>query len=689
MLNTAWNIWFLPLCLLPGLLYAYLLYGKTKHYKFPLWLKRIAFVFRFCVISLLCFLLFRPLIQTKIKKLEKSVIVFGIDNSESIVMNKDSSYYKTLFKEELEKTIDNLSKDYEIETYLIGDSLKSGSETDFSAKSTNISDFFSLVERKYINRNIGALVCLSDGIYNEGNNPFYAAEHVKSPIYTVAMGDTSIQRDLLIAKVQYNKTVYKNNYFPLEILVQSHKLSGKKTKLQVFLENKQVFEEEISISSSDYSKWIRLHFEASDSGYMHYHIKLLALEDECTYVNNNAEALIQVEDERKNVAVVYNFPHPDIAAVKQSFKNNTMYKLECFPAEKFRLGEKSYDLIVLHQLPSRTKPMSELRNYIGKTGIPLMCFTGNFEENQIDLNLGLQIKKEKNIKNDAYPLLNPDFSDFNIPSSLIELLSEMPPLQLPFGQYKISASNSVCLYQKINGIETDYPLLLLQDSPDCKAAILLGEGWWRWRIYNYLVSGNHDAFDGLLNQLFQYLTTKDDKSFFRVKGKTLYSESENVCFDAELYNKNYELLNKPEVKFVLWSDTMKYAYYFDRLRYSYHLDIGNLNAGDYHWEAYVDFQNQKFSKKGHFCVQSIRKESLNLVANHQLLSNISNLNNGKMFYPEQLKLLEREIRKNENIKTLAKYTKKYKNLQNSCLVFVLLFVLLGGEWFLRKWSGNY
>jgi hypothetical protein len=77
----------LPVCLLVGAAYAWLLYSKN-----PPWSKRLNYslaALRFLVVSFLCFLLLDPVIRSFTNSTEKPTVVFAIDNSESVKLYTD------------------------------------------------------------------------------------------------------------------------------------------------------------------------------------------------------------------------------------------------------------------------------------------------------------------------------------------------------------------------------------------------------------------------------------------------------------------------------------------------------------------------------------------------------------------------------------------------------------------------
>ena len=241
MFSTEYSLWFLPLCILAGVGYAAVLYYRSNKPEFPLWVKRTAFALRTLAVALIAFLLLNPIVKRITKEVEKPIILLGIDNSSSLLIGSKSAFYQGKFKENLQELVEKLKKDYTLETYLLGDSLRyvetdnyTSLPLDYQDKQTNLSDFFEQINNVYANRNVGAVVLLSDGIFNAGNDPYYVANQINMPIYTVSMGDTVLYKDILISRVNYNKTVYRNNFFPIEILVRANKLSGQTSHLTIF-----------------------------------------------------------------------------------------------------------------------------------------------------------------------------------------------------------------------------------------------------------------------------------------------------------------------------------------------------------------------------------------------------------------------------------------------------------------------
>ena len=103
-INSSFFYFFI--CILISLLLSFLLYRKHNSLSnVPLYLRCILFFLRFLAFSILFLLLFEPELQKKEYIEEPPKIVFLQDNSVSITLNSDSTYYKTNYLNLLDSLI--------------------------------------------------------------------------------------------------------------------------------------------------------------------------------------------------------------------------------------------------------------------------------------------------------------------------------------------------------------------------------------------------------------------------------------------------------------------------------------------------------------------------------------------------------------------------------------------------------
>ena len=648
--------------------------------------------FRFLSVSLIAFLLLSPLLKIIIRHTEKPVIIFAQDNSQSILTGKDSLFYKNEYLSNSKELIDNLKNNYDVIYYSFGDKISGIIDSSFSSKQTNFSILFDELITRYSNRNVGAIIIASDGIFNKGLNPVYAAKKVSFPIYTIALGDTNTQKDIKITKVNYNRIAYLKNKFPLEIIINAEKCKSEKSKLIITKGNEELFSQNLNITGNDFIQTVLTQIEAKETGLQHYTIRLTNLKDEISFSNNVQEIFIDIIDSKQKILILANSPHPDIAAFKFAIEDKESYQVEDYLYNDFKKQVKGYNLVILHQLPSYKNSLSDLFFSINKEKIPLLFIIGaQTDLNTFNkLNTGLSIWSEKNSFNEALPIINKEFVLFSISTDLKKIIGKLPPLNSPFGRYKMLNSTNQLFNQKTGSVETQNPLILFNQNQDLKFGIIAGDGIWRWRLTDYFIEENHNAFNELVHKIIQYLSVKEDKSYFRVFGKNDFPENENVEFNSEVYNESYELINHPEVEITIINDEgKKYPFVFSKTGNSYHLDAGTFPVGTYQYLAKTNFGNKAYKTNGEFIVSALNIETVNTIADHNLLFRLAKSKDGEMVYPLQMNDIYDLINDREDIKTIVYTQKRIEELINIKWVLILIIVLLTAEWFMRKRSGAY
>lgn len=696
-LLTEYPLWLLIFVILLGVGYAFLLYYRNNNIVFEKRSRIVMASLRGLAMSLIAFLLLAPMLKMTVKRSDKPIVLFAIDNSESVKSGKDSAFYTKEYAQQVGQLISALGNKYEVKTYLIGDEdhLLGNNDAlniDFSDKSSNLSSIFEQVEMLYSNQNVGAVVLLSDGIYNTGANPYYKAEKANYPVYTVGLGNPELTTDLFFAGIDHNKQALKGNLFPVEIKVAANKLSGKSAVLTVSEGKEELFRKNITLSGNRYFESVKLSLEAKSLGIHHYQVNLTELDGEVTHKNNHTQFFVEVVESKDKVAIVYNAPHPDVAAIKEALELSENYEVEVSSITDFKGTPSDYSLFIMHQLPAKGNNAAALLNQIRKSGISILYILGP----QSDLNSfnacssGVNVNQSKSLTNNAMPLYNDNFTSFTFSEEAKQMLANYPPVQTVFGTFKTSVSANIFMYQKVSGVATKYPLLVFNDQNGMRTGVLTGTGLWQWKLYNYLHAENHDAFNEIVNKTALYLASKGDKSHFRVQHESIFAENAPVEFTAELYNDAYELINDPDVKMVIkGSGDTTYEAQFSKQNNSYYLNNGELPVGNYTWTATTQVGSKKYEKSGRFSVQEVMLESANLVADHDLLKSISTATGGKFFQKNEISKVADAIKANDNIKTVASYQKKYSMLLNSPWYLAAIVLLLGIEWFLRKWHGGF
>ena len=459
---------------------------------------------------------------------------------------------------------------------------------------------------------------------------------------------------------------------------------GKRTKIK---------SENFTIDKTNFFKSFQIELEANQVGNVKYIATVDKLNNEVSSANNSRNIYLEVLDARQKILFLANATHPDIKAYKSIIKSNKNYELDIRLAGEDVANIRQYDIVVLHNLPSEKHQIPLILEEINKTKRPVFFINGAntspaaFNKSQEVMT----VRGGNNSLNDITPILTDNFELFTLEESLGAELNKYVPLKVLFGEYKAQATANVLLYQKIGNVDTQYPLLAYSNVNNHKQAVMSGEGMWRWRIFEYQEFENTNNSSTLISKTLQYISQKEDKRQFRAfVSRNAFKENENITFDAQLYNQNYEPINNTEAELTIKnSDGENFKYNFSKTNNYYFVDAGRFPEGNYTFSASTNFSGKNLTASGKFSVESILKEQYDLTARHDLLHDLSNKFGGKVIFPSEVSSLNAILNDNDKIKPILYQKSETTPVLDLWWLLGLLIVFLVIEWFLRRYFGGY
>ena len=679
------ELWVL-LALIASLGISFFLYYRNKeNSSLSPFQKGVLAFLRFASLFLIFLFLLSPLIR-KVKKIKQlPILAVAIDNSLSVKPQTETF-------EQLSKTIKERFPDqYQVEYWTFGEKVESNGPITGNERRSDYGQMIKTLKNNYINKNIGALILVGDGIYNQGQNPVNFTSSLKFPVYSIGVGDTTLQADAAIRNVKTNKVAFLKNKFPIEIELKFSKLKNKIANLEIENNGQQIYSKTVSIVSDDDFKLEFVNPEATQAGLQHYKISIRPFNEESNLKNNEYEFVIQVLENKQKILMLSDGPHPDMGALRSSILELQNYETEIVTGNDVPDSLNKYSLIILNQLPSVKNAASNLLTRIKESRVPVLFLIGpnTLLEQLNTLEMGLKITPSTNTE-EVQAVFDDNFSLFVLSNETKEILGRTPPLISPFGNTEISSLLQPLAYQSIRNIRTPKSIMAYGNEKGRKVGFIVGEGIWRWRLFNFQNNGNHEAFNELTNKIVQYLSLRENEDNFNVNFPALFQETDNIELTAELYNDSYELVNTPDVNIRIINDSLKaFNYTFDRTENYYRLNVGNLQPGDYSFEAATQLGNQHFTEKGNFSIVKNEIELLNNQADFGLLYQLAQQTGGQFSTIDNYGTLLDTIGNNKQI-TVQQYKQtlltEWINLKT---LFFLLICLLAVEWFFRKYWGIY
>ncbi len=690
-LITQASPWLILVCIAIGLAYALLLYSKKAEWSKTV--NRSLAALRFTLVTILCLLLLlNPYLRQVSNTVEKPTVVFAIDNSQSIASTNDTNKIRQLYKE-LENLGNDLKKDQvniDIQNLDATDLAKNLVTIPLNYASSNLSAILGGIKNNYENRNLDKVVLVSDGIYNQGISPVF--QEYGFPIYTVGVGDTTKQRDIKLSAVLANKVAYLGNQFPVVAEVENIGYPGR--TVNVYLsQNGQVIERKsITFKEDGELQQVTFLAEAKYKGMQRYMVYVDALENEFTKDNNARDVYIEVIDGKEKILVIAPTPHPDIKALKSAITKNENYSFDLHIPGITKLKNEKYDLVIAHQVPNIYRNGRDLLARFRKQRTPILYVLGAQSDLRAfnSLNTGLRVIRRGRQIDEVTPIFNDKFNTFNFDREKISVFKKLPPASVPFGNYAASNSAQVILYQRVGSIETQKPLLVINELNGIKSAILAGEGLWEWRQEEYAINEKHEIVDELVSKVVQYLSTKEDKRRLRVYPiNNEFYDFEKVVFETEMYNELYERIYDIKVNLSITDEKGKASTYsFTPTEGSSRFEISGLGKGVYKYNATATIKNKNEVSAGEFTIKSLQLEALNNTADHNLLRQLSQKTAGKFFTMSQTAALKKAVLNTRRPNKLHS-SEEIQEMIHLKWIFFVLMALATIEWVIRKYQGSY
>jgi hypothetical protein len=682
--------WLILICLGIGAGLTYLLYqrsgpwGRTAHY--------FLIAFRFLLISFLCFLLIGPIVKHLKNRIEKPQYVVALDNSISLseVVPPDLLDQHVQQIKQLGQQLSN--KGFAVEYRNLGETIETSQidSMNFDHQSTSLSKLLNNIQTDYEGRNISGVILMSDGIHNQGLSPVYRP--YKFPVYTIGIGDTIPQKDVILKAIHYNKIAYQGNKFILRAEILNDGFENNSIEVSVSEGGSVLQSKTLSLSSPPQLLETDFELEAGNQGLKDYIVTIKESEEEFSANNNVRHAYIEIIEGKRKILFASKNPHPDIKAIKNAIEKNQNYQLDLFIPGLNTIDPEIYDLIILHQISQQeVQRIPEIANQL-VANTPIWTIIGNRSNlNRVNAeNPMISIKTINFQRDQVTPSFNAAFSKYQISPELREMLTNYNPVNVPFANYEVSGGAEILLFQKVGNLVTGNPLLLMMDDGDQKSAIMVGEGMWQWRMQDYARNQNFDLFDEFVSKLVQYLSSNEDKSRFKVYPLTQeFNVNEPAILETEVYNEIYEETYGHTIDLTIESSdgyNESFQYVTSQGNSSY--KISELVPGIYTFKAKTLIDGVPATSQGQFTITEMKLESLVLTADHQLLRSLSLKTNGKFYGQQHWQELAEELT-TEQAQGVIISEEVFTPLIRWPWALVVLLVLVSLEWFLRKYHGTY
>ena len=667
---------FIVLAVFIALFIAYFqyIYKNKERSQLTYWLS----FFRFMTIFLILLLLINPSLKKNNIEITKPNLLVAVDNSKSIKYNSQNVTVKSFVQKIKEDS--ELNNKYNINFFGFGDNLYPLDSLNFAESQTNLSLPFLEFSKLY-KTGSSPVILISDGNQTFGN----AVEFVnyKSPVFPFIVGDTTVFEDIYSSQLNVNPFTFINNQLPVELFINYTGNNPVTKNLNVYHKGTKVYSEQFQFSKNQNVRTASFFLKATIKGNQFYTATVDQLKDEQNIQNNSKNFSINVIEEKSDILILTSIVHPDLGMLKKSIESNKQRTVTISNVTNFKGNSNDYQLIILYQ---PTIAFKKIFTEINQKKLNYFVITGRSTDWSFLNSVQSSFSKKTSAEQENYsPIFNSNYATF---LSTDIGFSNFAPIEDQFGDITFSVPYQSLLFQKTGNIETDKPLLVTFENSNQKAAILLGENSWRWRMNSFIENKTFERFDGFLAGLIHYLVSKDSKSRLNVTVNPIYYVNEIIQISASYLDENFNFDNRSKLWLTVSNEEMNFTKKtpFTALNNRFIVELPTIPYGEYQYT--VSVENQDNGVSGSFKILPFEIEKQFTNANAQQLKKVANDTKGFIFYNHQEQNLIDYLKKDERFKSIQKNNISKTQLIDWKWILGLIILSLSIEWFARKYFGK-
>jgi hypothetical protein len=687
----TYSPWLLLVCLVLAFLGTTVLYYKNARWQEvskTAWWSMAAL--RFSALLLLSFLLLRPLFKSRETIFEKPVLAVLIDNSSSVAATTDPEIVSEKVKGWLDVLQSAVGNRYDLVPMVFGSALRTATP-DFKDQQTDFGQAFRAFHEQFRGANVGAMLMLTDGIPTIGVHPLNQPEATRYRFFGLGLGDTTIRKDARISEVLANKVAFSGNQFQVEIFAQFDGFQEAAGEIRILRDNQEVDRATYQVNGPNTVVNKRFVLEAGAPGLAAYQVRMTTYDGEENTRNNQSSFYVEIKERRKKVAFITDSPHPDIAAMRRSLESFDEFEVSVFYMKDLPASLRDYHLLIAHQLPGK-RAGAGVPNVVASFPNAVLYVLGRDMDLPRFPRFQQRIAYEGGINMETlFPKWHPGFTLFGQSPEAANFFNNLPPLEGLMTPLRFSGNGENLLNYRIGKVATERPLIFLgMDEQQRKYGLINGTGIWRWRMEAFRTRQDFRLFDDWFVAMVQYLTTDEVKERLEIRHPSRVAQFAPLRFEGLLLNPAFEPVNAPELSMTITeSQGTSRNYAFSRTTDRYALSINDLPPGSYSYKATTTLGKERFEKNGGFVVEQADAEFMVLQAQHDWMRQLAIQTGGGFSTPDQMEALINQLKAEDIAPIRIKSSLKSQPFLNNLYWLLVVALLLGLEWFIRKRSGAY
>lgn len=289
------------------------------------WRAGIIWLLQFALAALLLVLLWQPAITVTELKPQQNIIAILVDDSRSMaIADSGSTREADAIKALQNGVIADLQKKFQTRIYSFDTQIARVSnlaQLRPTAPATHIGDSLRQVVDATSDLPVGAILLMTDGADNTGGVDRAAIAALRSrriPVHTVGFGAEQMQHDVEIEDASVAPRALANSRMSASVTIRQDGFPGQKATLSVRDGNKLLTSRDVALPGNGKSQTEDLLFNAGDAGAKALTFSIAPLPGESDAANNSVTRLVDVQADKRRILYVEGEPRWEYKFIRRA-----------------------------------------------------------------------------------------------------------------------------------------------------------------------------------------------------------------------------------------------------------------------------------------------------------------------------------------------------------------------------------
>lgn len=719
-----WPPWLLALLITAALAgISWFLYQRRDFARPPQMLA--VWVLQGAMLAVVIWLLQQPTLSTEQLRAGENVVAFVLDNSESMAYGESESRLQQAMRSLSATLADDSSLELSVQHYELADRARLVSsflESEASGTGTSIAASLTDVLREARFSPLAAIVLSSDGADTTGGLSFSDLAEIAGfgvPVHTIAVGRESIPEDIELTDVMLPNSALPGSTITARVSIRHDAAAS--TRLKVYNGDDLLESLPVDLQPDTKNTTVWVNIKLADAGHHHIRFSVDGIPGEQELRNNSRSTLVEVADQKYRVLYFEGEPRWEYKFMRRALNDDEDLQiaslLRVSPNKFYRQGIESpeqlengfpttrdelfaYDALIIGSVEAASltdEQQAIIHDFVSERGGSLLMLAGpnglgngGWGQSRIADVLPVRLPPSTTdsfFRKKAAVVLTPQGADEQMlrladtADASRKLWSKLPEV----ADYQVTGNlkpAAVTLLQVMTDIG-QLPLLITQQFGRGHCYILASGGTWRWQMSMPVEDQSHETFwRQLLRAMVAHAPNRISLTASGDGGST------GVSLRAEFRDDAFRPIDDIGVTAIVthqdgdsWSIDLLPSVDEPGV---FQADISPTASGNWYFEAVAERNGEKIEvARASIHYESGQAEYFNFRRDSLALQRLSEATGGRYLEPDELDALPDLLRYSSSGLTET----NHRAIWDAPAVFLLLLLLKGGEWLLRRrWS---